>query len=280
MDAVSAANAATDWSVESLGRGVFLFRWNVGFYVSPFVVGTRGVTAFDPISDVAAAAYRLAIASVTDLPVTRVIYSHDHRDHICGGRALVGDRECEVLAHVRTHELVGKRNDLDVLTPTRVIGDGEVLTDGATSIEVRDVGPNHSDSNLLFVLPSDAGRLLLWVDGVEPGVAPYRNLPDTDFAGYLHSLSEAAKLNVDAVIGGHAGPGDRQWVVDYREYLVRLLDATRSVYESSGGQTPRPGEDGVEMTERVRHEVTEEAASRVAPMFGHWRGFRQWAASV
>ena len=63
---------SSDWSVESLGRGVFLFRWLTGFYLSPFVVGARGVTAFDPISDTAAVAYRAAIASVTDLPITRL----------------------------------------------------------------------------------------------------------------------------------------------------------------------------------------------------------------
>lgn len=266
-----------DWTVEALGKGVFLFRWNLGFYVSPFVVGRSGVTAFDPISETAAAEYRKAIATVTDLPVTRLVYSHDHRDHIVGGRALVGDRDCEVAAHEQTLRRVTRRNDLDVLRPTNIIGDGAVLSEGPTSIEVRDVGPNHSDSNLLFLLPTDAGRLLVWVDGVEPGVAPYRNLPDTDFAGYLHSLDVAAAFTVDTVLGGHTGPGDRQWIIDYREYLLRLLDATKQAYESSGGQTPREGEDGVEMTERVRSEVTAAAAAKVAPKFGHWRGFRQWA---
>ena len=76
------------WQLESLGRGVHLFRWNKGFYLSTFVVGDRGVTAIDPISDAAAVAYRSAIAQATDRPLARIVYSHDHRDHICGGRVL------------------------------------------------------------------------------------------------------------------------------------------------------------------------------------------------
>ena len=84
---MSVGATASSWQVESLGRGVFLFRWLKGFYLSVFVVGERGVTAIDPISDAAAAAYRAAIASVTDRPLVRIVYSHDHRDHICTLRA-------------------------------------------------------------------------------------------------------------------------------------------------------------------------------------------------
>jgi len=43
-------HTAGAWQVESFGRGVYLFRWNKGFYLSPFVVADDGVTAFDPIS--------------------------------------------------------------------------------------------------------------------------------------------------------------------------------------------------------------------------------------
>lgn len=269
------ADAARDWSVEALGGGVHLFRWMPGFYLSPFVVGPRGVTVFDPISAEAAVAYAQAVASVTDRPVTRLVYSHDHRDHIVGGAAF--GRDLEVLAHDVTHQRVRERGHADIVAPTTSLGDGAVIADGGTRIDVHYFGPNHSDSNLLFVLPTPAGRTLVWVDGVEPGVAPYRNLPDTDFAGYLHSLDAAARIDFDLVVGGHAGPGERRWVTDYREYLLRLLEATDAAYRASGEQLPLPGEDGVDMTERVREEVAKRAATAIADRFGHWRGFRQWA---
>lgn len=269
--------AGRDYAVEGLGRGVHLFRWQRGFYLSTFVVGERGVTAIDPIDDAAAAAYRAAIASVTDKPLRRIVYSHDHRDHICGGRVLAAGVDCEICAHPAARQRIARRGDADVLPPTRDLGDGAVLADGAARIEVRDFGPNHSDSNLLFLLPTDRGRMLVWVDGVEPGVAPYRNLPDTDFGGYLHSLEQAARLEFDFVVGGHTGPGAPHWVADYREYLLRLLDATRRVFAAAGGQVPRPEEDGVAMTERVRGEVAQAAAIELQGSYGHWSGFRQWA---
>ena len=170
-----------------------------------------------------------------------------------------------------------RRGDADVLPPTQLLGDGAVIADGASHIEVRYFGPNHSDSNLLFLLPTDRGRMLVWVDGIEPGIAPYRNLPDTDFAGYLHTLEQVERLDFDCVVGGHTGPGERHWVADYREYVLRLLDATHLEYRAAGGQVPLPGEDGVAMTERVRGEVTRAAATHLEGRFGHWSGFTQWA---
>lgn len=274
-------SAALPWRVESLGRGVYLFRWLKGFYLSPFLVGTRGVTAFDPISDEAAVAYRAAIASVTDKPVVRVVYSHDHRDHICGGaKLLTASLGCAVCAHASAADRIRRRGDRDILPPTDLLGDGAILADGAAVAEIRYFGPNHSDSNLLTLLTTSEGRLLVWVDGIEPGVAPYRNLPDTDFAGYLATLDAIQDLEFDRVMGGHTGPDGRHWANDYRDYILRLLEATDREYRRGGGQVPLPGEDGVAMTERVRGDITRAAADSLRERFGAWSGYEQWAAQT
>jgi glyoxylase-like metal-dependent hydrolase (beta-lactamase superfamily II) len=267
--------AEPGWHVESLGRGAYLFRWQKGFYLSPFVVDATGVWASDPISAQAAQAYRAAIESVTDAPIRWLGYSHDHRDHIVGGHALAPD--ADVLAHPHVARRVDERNDADIRRPTHALGDGHVHAFGSRRIDHHYFGPNHSGSNVLYTIATDHGRMLVWVDGVEPGVAPYRNLPDTDFAGYLRSLDRALELEFDFVIGGHTGPGGREWVSDYRDYLLRLLDATRREYEADGGQTPLPGEDGIAMTERVRRGVTERAAAAIRQRYGHWPGFDAWA---
>jgi hypothetical protein len=170
-----------------------------------------------------------------------------------------------------------ERGHDDIVLPASLVGDGAVIEHGAHRIEVSYFGPNHSGSNLIFTFDTGRGRMLTWVDGVEPGIAPYRNLPDTDFGGYLHSLEQAARLRFDSVIGGHAGPGEPRWVADYHEYLQRLVEATAAAYQSMGGQAPLPGEDGIAMTERVRHEAGVRAASALRARFGHWSGFDPWA---
>lgn len=265
------------YSVEDWGNGVHLFRWHKGFYLSAFVVTDDGVVAIDPIDREAARAYRSAIATVTSAPVTAIVYSHDHRDHIVGASEL--SPSCEVIAHAKTKERILARGDNDIRVPTRVVTGGDVLAYGRHRIQVHHFGANHSQSNLLIMLPAARGRILMWVDGVEPGVAPYRELPDTDFAGYLLSLKRADELSFDFVMGGHCGPDHRGWVKETSRYLETLLSATREEFAKSGGQSPLPGEDGVEMTERWRRAICDAGAQRVIAnaSFATWRGTRQWA---
>ncbi|MCS7002470.1 MAG: MBL fold metallo-hydrolase [Dehalococcoidia bacterium] len=262
-------------TVRSLGDGAYLFHWPAGFYLSPFLVTADGVVAIDPISSVAARAYREAIASVTDAPVRAIIYSHDHRDHIVGAADLAPD--AEIIAHPLAAARIAARRDPDIRPPHRTVDDGDVLRFGRHEIQVRYFGPNHSRSNIALILPTGAGPLLSFCDVVEPDVAPYRELPDTDFAGLLHTLDAMATLEVAAVLGGHAGPGSVEWIRWYRQYFDDLLAATAQAYQASGGQTPMPGEDGVAMTERVRQQTCQAAADAVRSTWGHWRGFDAWA---
>lgn len=261
--------------VEDLGKGVYLFRWPSGVYVSLFVVTAEGVVAVDPVNTSAAAAYRAAIAGVTDAPVAAVIYSHDHRDHIVGASVLAP--AAEVIAHPRAAERIAYRRDTDIAAPTRLVRDEDELRFGAHRIGVRYFGPNHSTSNIGLLLDTDAGSVLLFSDLVEPGLAPYRNLPDTDFAGLRHTLDRCLTLGVDWVLGGHAGPGPADWLAWNRDFYADLVEATARLYAASGGEAPRDGEDGVAMTERVWTSVCAGAAEALRPKYGRWRGFDAWA---
>ncbi|GIW06917.1 MAG: hypothetical protein KatS3mg060_1722 [Dehalococcoidia bacterium] len=265
----------SDWTVEDLGNSVFLFRWPSGFYVSLFVVTNEGVVAVDPINAAAARAYRAAIARVTDAPIAAIIYSHDHRDHIVGASELAPD--AEILAHPRALERITTRRDADIAVPTRLVQDEDDLRFGRHRIGVRYFGPNHSQSNIGLLVETDGGTLLSFCDLVEPGLAPYRNLPDTDFAGLRHTLDRCIELGVDLVLGGHAGPDRANWLVWNRDFYRDLLDAVKRAYAASGGQEPLPGEDGVAMTERVRLAVCNAAADALRPTYGAWRGFDAWA---
>ncbi len=263
------------WTVQDLGQGLHLFRWERGFYVSPFVVTSEGVVAFDPIDDDAAGAYRQAIESVTAAPVRAIVYSHDHRDHIVGASRISED--AMVIGHALTETRIEGRGDRDIRHCTRLIEGDECVTFGDYQIEFHYFGPNHSDSNLAAILPSGMGRILQLVDVVEPGVTPYRNLPDTDFRGLLHSLDLAAELDFDQVLGGHAGPDSSIWVNRYREYFGDLVAATEAAFSAAGGQSPLAGEDGVAMTERVRAQTCRRVAAALEAKYGSWLGFDEWA---
>ena len=262
------------WSVEDLGQGTHVFRWRPGFYASVFAVTGSGVVATDPIDETAAASYREAIASVTSQPVRWILYSHDHRDHITGARALAPD--AEVIAHHSVGPWLATRGDRDIVAPTRHLDDDETLEFGQYSIELHHYGPNHSRTNSAFIFPAATGPMLLFVDLVEPGVAPYRELPDTDIIGSIRSLRAASKLDCQTVMGGHRGPGDPAWVTGYLAYFEELVERTEAAFRRGGGQNPLPGEDGIAMTERFRDEVCRAVTEELRPGYGSWHGFDAW----
>ena len=264
-----------EWHVTSLGKGAYLFHWHPEFYVSPFFVGSKSVYAVDPINSNAARFYREAIASVTSLPVETIIYSHDHRDHASGAAALAGGSDMRIIAHRNAGVQLARRNDAEILPPNFLIDDHYEISDGDLHVELRYLGPNHSNSNVLFLLSSLVNSTVIWVDGVEPGVAPYRNLPDTDFRGLQSTLDALAEMDFSHIIGGHAGPDTFQWVHDYRDFYNELVEAAHR--ESISGEHVAPsGSDGVAATEIVRIGIADAVTAALRPKYGHWRGYDEW----
>jgi glyoxylase-like metal-dependent hydrolase (beta-lactamase superfamily II) len=183
----------------------------------------------------------------------------------------------DVLAHPKAAARIAKRGHADVEPPHRIVDDGDTLVVGGATIGFRYFGPNHGEANLGIMLPTAEGTLCYFCDLVEPNVAPYREMPDTDFDGFLKTLDRLESAGVDRILGGHAGPAEREWIGHYRSYFRDLIEATKQAYGRMGGLAPLEGEDGVAMTERVRVKACQEAADSIRSTYGAWRGFDAWA---
>jgi len=266
------------WRVEALGKGVYLFRWSEGAYVSVFVVGERDVLATDPINRKAAAAYRQAVAEVTPLPITRIVYSHDHRDHIVGADVLAP--RAEIIAHPNVLAHIRYRHDTDIRPPTRLVGDGDVVHVGSRTVRIHYFGPNHSNSNLALVFDTDHGTLLEFVDTLEIGIVPYRTLPDTNHRGYLATLAAVSRLHPDLVLGGHSGPGPGVWVDRYLAYLSDMeASCGRAMSAPANASTDVPTSVDAIIDEGESHtaKVIRAVMNDLRPRYGSWAGFEAWA---
>jgi glyoxylase-like metal-dependent hydrolase (beta-lactamase superfamily II) len=268
-------SADGDTSVESLGKGVFLFRWHPGLYVSPFLVGDDEVVAVDPVNRDVARLYRDAIASVTGNPVTKIIYSHEHLDHIKGA-AVLGPGASR-FAHPNTAKWLEAYHASVVPLPTHTIDDGDHVAVGERVIGVHYFGPNHGDGNIALSFDTDDGMLLVFVDTIEVGIVPYRSLPDTNFNGYLRSLEAAAALQPDWVLGGHSGPGPGIWLTNFLNYFVDMKASLAKSNEEIGSLSIAAGESFIVASERHTGQIIERAVELMRPQYGHWYGFEEWA---
>jgi glyoxylase-like metal-dependent hydrolase (beta-lactamase superfamily II) len=207
------------------------------FYGSLFYVGKRGVLLLDPFLG-GADATLAAIASVTSLPVTAVVYSHFHADHVGGARRLF-----ELLAAAPPRVIVSEhtatwmsRFGSDLPLPSDVLA----WPSGSLSFEdvtLRLAGlprPGHAPDHSVFLLEEE--RV-----GHSADLINIDQLPFGGFAGqdplvlFKPNLEFARSLEFDWFCGGHGNIGEKS---DFDFYLSYLDEVATLVNEYA----PRPAE--------------------------------------
>jgi len=189
--------AGQAYRVEDLGSGLYLITDNA--YQSMFLVYDRGVVVVDAPPSYAAH-IPAAIAAVTDRPITHVVYSHSHRDHI-GGTRLLGGRPV-IVAHDETARLLRRAADPDRPVPTVTFPDRYTLRAGGKVLELSYHGNAHEPGNIFIESP--AQRVLMVVDVVFPGWMPWRRLAlAQDLPGYVAQVEAIGRMDWETLVGGH-----------------------------------------------------------------------------
>jgi glyoxylase-like metal-dependent hydrolase (beta-lactamase superfamily II) len=143
---------------------------------------------------------RQAIAEVTVKPITHLIYSHSHADHIGGTKAL-GDIPV-IIAHEETLRLLKRDADPNRPLPTVTFSDKYTLDVGDQVLELSYHGPGHEPGNIFIYAPKQ--RVLMVIDLVFPGWMPWRRFAVAqDVLGAMSQVEEIRKMDWDTVVGGH-----------------------------------------------------------------------------
>jgi glyoxylase-like metal-dependent hydrolase (beta-lactamase superfamily II) len=204
---------AQETSVTELAPDVYHFRY--GFHSNIFVVTDEGVIATDPLSPDAATACLAEIRKITDQPVRYVIYSHDHTDHIAGGKVYAG--EAQFVAHRKALEPIRVRALDEIVTPDLLVDDSYTIELGGKRIQLTHFGRVESASSLAIYLPDD--KILMWVDAVRSFGAPYRYLEGYDWLDFRNALKELQTWDIEILVPGHGPPTDKSRLVLFANYL-------------------------------------------------------------
>jgi glyoxylase-like metal-dependent hydrolase (beta-lactamase superfamily II) len=188
---------AKGYRLEPLGRGLFMVTDNA--YQSMFLVHRTGVVVVDAPPNYAAH-LRAAIAEVTDLPVTHVVYSHSHIDHIGGVTELGGVPV--IVAQEETARLLARAADPKRPVPTVTFKDRYTLEVGGQRLELSYHGVAHEPGNIFVYAPEQ--RVLMVVDVVFPGWMPWRRFAlAQDVPGYFAQVAEIDRVPFEVLVGGH-----------------------------------------------------------------------------
>jgi glyoxylase-like metal-dependent hydrolase (beta-lactamase superfamily II) len=192
-----AIDPAKCYRLQDLGRGLYLITDNA--IQSMFLVYDRGVVVIDAPQALAAHIPQ-AIAEVSDKPITHLIYSHSHADHIGGAKAL--GTNPTVIAHDETLRLLRRDADPNRPLPTVTFSDTYTLHVGHQVLELSYHGNAHEPGNIFIHAP--AQRVLMVVDVVFPGWIPWRRFAlAQDIPGHFAQVEEIRTMDWDMFVGGH-----------------------------------------------------------------------------
>jgi len=192
-----AIDPAKGYRVQDLGKGLYMITDNA--IQSMFLIYDRGVVVIDAPQNLAAYIPK-AIAEISDKPITHLIYSHSHADHIGGAKALGGHPI--IIAHEETLRLLKRDADPNRPLPTVTFSDKYTLRVGNQVLELSYHGNAHEPGNIFIYAP--AQRVLMVVDIVFPGWMPWRRFAlAQDIPGYFAQVEEIRKMDWDTFVGGH-----------------------------------------------------------------------------
>ena len=226
-----AIDPAKGYRVQDLGRGLHMITDNA--YQSLFLVYDAGVVVVDAPPSYAGH-IRKAIAEVTDKPITHLVYSHSHIDHI-GGTKTLGSRPI-IIAHADTKRLLKRAADPNRPLPAVTFGDQYTLRAGSQTVELSYHGNAHEPGNIFINFPQQ--KVLMVVDVIFPGWMPWRRFAlAQDIPNYFAQVDEIGKLDWDVLVGGHVARTGTHADVDAQAAFLRdVKDAAATALK-----TTKPG---------------------------------------
>jgi len=217
-----AVGNASGWRVESFGHGAYMVTDDQ--YNAIFVVSDKGVILVDAPPTIGNRLLH-AIGNTTSIPVTHLVYSHAHADHI-GAASLINGAgahsKVTTIAHRLTKEILADLKDPKRPLPDVIFDDTYTLRVGNQTLELSYKGLNHQPGNIFIYAPLQ--KVLMIVDIIFPGWAPFAYINQAEFVpGVLTAHDQILAFPFQHFVGGHlTRSGDRADVQRGRDYLHDL----------------------------------------------------------
>ncbi|MET7851686.1 MBL fold metallo-hydrolase [Streptomyces avermitilis] len=205
--------------VTDLGGGVH--GVTQGMVNTMFLVTRKGVVLVDAppaLGDTLPA----AIGEVTAKPVTHLIYSHAHADHI-GAAHLLDQRGLKIISHELTGEFIKEAQDDRRPLPTETFSGRrkELDIDGVRFV-LDYTGDWHQAGNLFIHLPEQ--KTMAAIDSFSVKNAPFFRLVfSAHVPAYFEAMDQLLEYDFETVVSGHMSLyGTPEDVQTNREYIHDL----------------------------------------------------------
>ncbi|ENT3594188.1 MBL fold metallo-hydrolase [Escherichia coli] len=270
-------NMSQPYILQKIGeRTYYVQRY---FYSTAFYVGDKGVLLFD--APEGRGKYLLqAIRDVTPLPVTALVYSHYHVDHI-GDSPFWNDEakkegvNLRIIASKATAEKMQFMNSrLPVATQVLSKKDDQFKFEKQTIELHRFVKAGHTDDHSVWLLKQE--KVAHSPDLLNPDQLPMMGFAVSDTLVYHDSnLRQVEMLDWKYFIGGHGNIGSHDDFKFQRQFLNDLRDTTIKVRkeESFGKFMNKTANNHADFARAQREAIIKKVTEVLRPKYGHMYGY-------
>lgn len=225
MLCASVASHSVAWAqdapiVSKLSENIYSIYW--GFFNSLVVIGKKGVLIIDPANDNRAAVLKAEIAKLTDLPVTYIVLSHEHFDHIGGISAFP---QAKTIAQKNIHAVLPldpldlAPDDIDVSFENKY-----TINIGTTDVEMHFMGAGDGVATTVIYMPWEG--IVFTADLYEDKrLTAALFLEDTNMLGVRRILNRIGQWPIKHAVTAHSLSSDPQILRDNIRFMNDLYDA-------------------------------------------------------
>ena len=219
IDVVSSQDAPPP-TVNELADGVY--QWFSFNYNSLVVVSGDDVLISEPANAQRGEMLKEFVASLTDNPVSHIVLTHEHYDHV-GGTGLFP--EATVYCHVNCQPIFDLAappfNDVPEVDET--FTDSISITVGSTAVELHYLGPGDGDATTVIYMPEE--KIALTSDMYEDQAITHASwLDDKNYTGTRHILNTLSGWDLNHAITAHSASTDPQVLRDNAQFYNDLYD--------------------------------------------------------
>ncbi len=235
------------YEFKALAENVYVFVQPalVWYSTAGVIVGERDVIVVDSLTNEAMARSLLAeIRKVTDKPIRFLINTHAHPDHVytnhlfptatvvCSQRGREKMREFQSNQARHEASLARLFPDVDftgghVTLPDMAFTGRLSLYQGARELRVIELGPGHSESDVIVHLPAE--HLVFCGDLFMNGLPPMPG--EGQVAATIANMQALEVLGAETYVAGHGHPGTRMDIERQRSLLESLSSRVRQCFE-------------------------------------------------
>ena len=220
-------------SMTMLAEGVYHY---FGFRTSVLVVvGDDEVLVTDTSNPLLAQSLKAEVANITDAPVTTIVLTHEHYDHVGGTgvfpeASVVCHRNCQAVFDLFDVSAVGDVPEVDQTFDDRL----DIMV-GDTLVELHYLGPGDGEATTIIYLPVE--QIVVTADLYEPRELTHKNwVHDKNFTGVRAILNEVSTWPMTHAINAHSTGTDPMDLMENVAYYNDLYAAVRKAVEDAIAQ--------------------------------------------